>query len=91
MESINQSEKKYITAIYTRKAMKRYYEKNRDALIEYRREKHEKLKTDEDYIRKRKEYAKIYYQRKKALKQEKIEMKTEATNEEIFYDCIESK
>jgi cell fate (sporulation/competence/biofilm development) regulator YmcA (YheA/YmcA/DUF963 family) len=98
--------KQYKTAIYIRKALKRYYEKNREKLIKDRVEKHQKLKTDEEYLKKRREYAIKYYHKKKAERLSKIEIPLDEIKEEIkeeieenegilgeteeFFDCMEN-
>jgi hypothetical protein len=85
--------REYKTAIYTRKALKRYYDKNREKLIKNRVEKHQMLKTDEEYLRKRREYAISYYYKKKAERLNKIENPLEEIKEEVkeeFFDCLEN-
>jgi hypothetical protein len=80
--------KEYKTAVYTRRALKKYYDKNREKLIKDRVEKHQALKNDEEYLRKRREYTISYYHRKKAERISKIENNPIVEDVE-YYDCIE--
>ena len=85
--------KEYITPVYTRNAIDKYYNKNKDDINKQKRERYNALKNDEDYKKKRKEYAERYRLKKRAEKLNKIEKVLgeirEQGNEELYYDCLE--
>ena len=85
--------KEYITPIYTRNAIDKYYSKNKDDINKQKRERYEALKNDEEYKKKRKEYAQRYRLKKRGERLNKIEKVLdkirEQESEEVYFDCLE--
>ena len=88
-----EKEREYITPVYTRNAIDKYYNKNKDDINKQKRERYNEMKNDEEYKKKRKEYAQRYRLKKRGERLNKIENVLnkikELENEELYYDCVE--